>query len=45
MSKILEAGGSSIGEITNFGTTDNPFLIVYMRDCEGNVLELEQPES
>ena len=22
-----------------------PFLITYMRDCEGNVLELEQPPS
>lgn len=43
MTKVLEAGGSSLGEITNFGTSDEPFLIVYMRDCEGNILELEQP--
>jgi len=41
MSKILKAGGSALGETTNFGTTDEPFLIVYMRDCEGNILELE----
>lgn len=43
ITKIFEAGGSRLGEITNFGTTDEPFLIVYVRDCEGNILELEQP--
>lgn len=42
MSKIIKAGGSKLGEITNFGTADKPLLIVYMRDCEGNILELEQ---
>lgn len=44
MTNIFETGGSPLGEITNFGTTDNPFLIVYVRDCEGNILELEQSQ-
>ena len=43
MTAIFEAGGSQLGEITNFGTADEPFLIVYVRDYEGNILELEQP--
>lgn len=43
LSEIIKAGGSQIGEITDFGTTDKPFLIAYTRDPEGNVLELEQP--
>lgn len=43
MAKVFEAGGSQLGETTNFGTPDKPFLIVYVRDCEGNILELEQP--
>ncbi|MCQ0090236.1 VOC family protein [Roseovarius sp. M141] len=43
MTNIVKAGGSTVGEITNFGTIEEPFLIVYMRDCEGNILELEQP--
>jgi predicted enzyme related to lactoylglutathione lyase len=42
MADIVKAGGSALGEVTNFGTADEPFLIVYMRDCEGNILELEQ---
>lgn len=45
MTNILKAGGTALGEITNFGTADEPFLIVYMRDCEGNILELEQPAA
>lgn len=40
---VLDHGGSAVGEITNFGTAERPFPIVYMRDCEGNILELEQP--
>lgn len=43
LSAIINGGGSQIGEITDFGTADQPFLIVYARDPEGNVLELEQP--
>lgn len=42
MANVLEAGGSSQGQLTNFGTEDRPFFIVYVRDPEGNVLELEQ---
>lgn len=40
---VLRFGGSLQGEITNFGTTKAPLLIVYMRDPEGNIMELEQP--
>lgn len=36
-------GGSLQGEVTNFGTEARPHLIVYARDREGNILELEQP--
>lgn len=42
LSEIVQAGGSQIGEITNFGTKDRPYLIAYARDPEGNILELEQ---
>lgn len=45
LAKIIEVGGSRIGEIVNFGTADRPFLIVYVRDPEGNILELEQPPA
>ncbi|WP_341367879.1 VOC family protein [Yoonia sp. BS5-3] len=40
---VLRFGGSLQGEITNFGTSEIPLLIVYVRDPEGNILELEQP--
>ena len=43
LSEVIQAGGSQIGDITDFGTPDKPFLIAYVRDPEGNVLELEQP--
>jgi len=39
---VLQFGGSLQGEITNFGTNEAPLLIVYVRDPEGNILELEQ---
>ncbi|MGO6999771.1 VOC family protein [Rhizobium leguminosarum] len=42
LSEIIRAGGAQIGEITDFGTADKPFLIAYARDPEGNLLELEQ---
>lgn len=42
LSEITRAGGAQIGEITDFGTAEKPFLIAYARDPEGNVLELEQ---
>ncbi|MCW1933238.1 VOC family protein [Pararhodobacter zhoushanensis] len=44
MAAILAAGGQTQGEITNFGSAAAPFLIVYVRDPEGNVIELEQPD-
>jgi len=40
--KVLMLGGSLQGQITNFGTVERPYLIIYVRDPEGNVLELEQ---
>jgi len=42
---ICEAGGVGVGEVINFGSTEEPFLIVYTRDPEGNILELEQPRN
>ena len=39
---VIKAGGTSLGEITDFGTAEAPFLYVYVRDPEGNVVELEQ---
>lgn len=42
LAAIIAAGGTALGEITDFGSADIPFLIVYVRDPEGNVLELEQ---
>ncbi|HEV7321640.1 MAG TPA: VOC family protein [Ensifer sp.] len=42
LSEIIRAGGSQIGEITDFGTKDQPYFIAYARDPEGNILELEQ---
>ncbi|MBY3464238.1 VOC family protein [Rhizobium sp. 25PS6] len=42
LSKIIQAGGTQIGEVTDFGAPDEPYLIAYARDPEGNVLELEQ---
>lgn len=42
LAAVFEAGGKPLGEITDFGTADAPFLIVYVRDPEGNVVELEQ---
>ncbi len=45
LSKIIRAGGSQIGQTTNFGTSEKPYLIAYARDPEGNVLELEQTSA
>ncbi|MGF6255366.1 hypothetical protein [Ensifer sp. LBL] len=42
LSEIIHAGGSQIGDITYFGTQDQPYLIAYARNPEGNILELEQ---
>lgn len=40
---VLRLGGSLQGEITNFGSEAEPHLIIYVRDPEGNILELDQP--
>lgn len=40
--RIIASGGAALGEITNFGTPEVPYWIVYMRDPEGNILEIEQ---
>lgn len=45
LSAIIAAGGAQLGEITDFGSADQPFLIAYARDPEGNILELEQPSN
>ncbi|WP_244564257.1 VOC family protein [Rhizobium sp. RU36D] len=45
ISDIIQAGGSQIAGTTDFGTPGKPRLIVYLRDPEGNVLELEQSGS
>lgn len=43
LERIVQAGGHQLGEIVDFGRPGAPYLIVYTRDPEGNVLELEQP--
>ena len=43
--KVLRFGGGLQGEVTNFGSEERPQLIVYARDREGNILELEQPST
>lgn len=45
LQRMQGLGGSLQGEITNFGSDDQPYLIVYARDLEGNILELEQPSK
>ena len=39
---VLEAGGGLLGQVTNLGTQDTPYLCIYLRDPEGNIIELEQ---
>ena len=41
--RVLHFGGSLQGELVNLGSQDRPNFCVYVRDPEGNVLELEQP--
>ncbi len=36
-------GGTLQGEIVDFGQSNAPYLVTYVRDPEGNVIELEQP--
>lgn len=40
--EIIGGGGSALGQITDFGTAGAPYRIVYMRDPEGNIIEIEQ---
>jgi len=40
---VIKSGGTPLGQITNLGTEEAPILCVYVRDPEGNVVELEQP--
>ncbi|MFX4295698.1 hypothetical protein [Sulfitobacter sp. DFL-23] len=42
ISMVLRSGGSRGRQPTNFGIQDRPYLIVYFRDPEGDILELEQ---
>ena len=42
LSDFVKRGGVQIGQTTNFGTDEKPYLIAYARDPEGNVIELEQ---
>ncbi|WP_050773056.1 VOC family protein [Roseobacter sp. SK209-2-6] len=42
LTAILAAGGSKQGEPVNLGSEKSPCLCVYMRDPEGNLIELEQ---
>ena len=44
LEKVLQFGGSLQGEVANFGTEEAPYLIVYVRDSEENILELDQPQ-
>lgn len=39
---VLRLGGRLQGEITTLGGPDRAFEVVYLRDPEGNVIELEQ---
>lgn len=39
---VLRSGGTLQGEVTDFGTDERPHLLLYVRDPEGNILELEQ---
>ncbi len=43
LERVLRFGGCLQGQVTNFGTGQAPRLIVYVRDPEGNILELDQP--
>ena len=38
---VISAGGSAIGEITAFDNGRNKFSYVFMRDPEGNILDLK----
>jgi len=39
---VVSAGGSYVGEITRVNDGDFKFIYVFMRDLEGNMLDLKQ---
>lgn len=39
---LLKLGGTMQGKVTNLRSAEAPILIVYVRDPEGNILEIEQ---
>ena len=39
---VIAAGGSEIGEVTQFDNGCDKFAYVFMRDPEGNILDLKQ---
>lgn len=40
--RVMQSGGMMQGEPVDLGTAEAPSLAVYMRDPEGNLVELEQ---
>lgn len=42
VANVLAHGGAKQGDIVNIGSEEHPILVVYMRDPEGNTVELEQ---
>ncbi|MCR9157013.1 MAG: VOC family protein [Rhodobacteraceae bacterium] len=42
VANVLAHGGAKQGDIVNIGSAEHPILVVYMRDPEGNIVELEQ---
>lgn len=41
LERVLQCGGRQQGEIVDLGSPERPCLCVYLRDPEGNLLELE----
>ena len=39
---VLAEGGTRQGEVTDFGTPEAPCRMIYLRDPEGNLVELEE---
>lgn len=39
--RVMKSGGTLQGQVTDFGTKGAPNLLLYVRDPEGNILELE----
>ncbi|MCA2011177.1 VOC family protein [Cereibacter sphaeroides] len=45
IARILLHGGMRQGEVTAFGDPSAPTRLIYLRDPEGNLIELEQPPA